>query len=647
MLAPGTVLQDRYRIVRQLGKGGMGTVYEAHHTKLKHTVAVKETVFSEAHLTKAFEREAQLLAGLQHPALPKVSDYFSQDDGHFLVMEFVPGKDLSESLTERGRAFPVEQVLQWADQLLDALEYLHGQQPPVIHRDIKPANLKVAANGRVFLLDFGLAKGLHTQMSRVTGGASVQAYTPGYAPVEQMQGSGTDARSDIFSLGATLYHLIAGTPPVDALTRGMNLVNGDADPLRPAHQVNHQVATAVSDVLQKALVLQRERRPTTAAEFRAMLREASQFGATPIPKPSAVLVKPVEERTSPLPEAETVVKQARARTAQEPLPPPETFETKRVPGQLAATIAAPTAPAPQLGQRLETTIPAPPPVMPPAVPTMSQTPPKSQKWVIPLVLTVLLVVVIVISLNWKGKQTVADPSGPVASSPSLPAAFKNSIGMEFMEIPAGEFQMGSTQSEDEKPVHKVKISEVFYLGKYEVTQAEWQAVMGNNPSSFKGDRLPVESVSWNDCQEFLKKLNAKKDGYTYRLPSEVEWEYACRAGTTGDYAGNLDEMAWYASNSGDKTHPVGQKKPNAWGLHDMHGNVYEWCQDWYQGSYDGAPTNSIAWESGSDKQFRVLRGGSWFVDARDCRSVHRGRLIPEYRDGNFGFRVVVVRVVSS
>lgn len=216
------------------------------------------------------------------------------------------------------------------------------------------------------------------------------------------------------------------------------------------------------------------------------------------------------------------------------------------------------------------------------------------------------------------------------------------LDMDLVLIPAGEFQMGSTTGDsDEKPVHWVTIRQPFYLGKYEVTQAQWKAVMGTNPSSFKGDNLPVESVSWDDCQEFIRKLNARRDGYTYRLPSEAEWEYACRAGTTGDYAGNLDAMAWYGSNSGNQTHPVGRKSPNQWGLYDMHGNVWEWCQDRYHGDYTGAPADGRAWESGSDNS-RVLRCGSWGSNARFCRAADRGWFAPDNLDGNGGFRVAAV-----
>jgi formylglycine-generating enzyme required for sulfatase activity len=206
--------------------------------------------------------------------------------------------------------------------------------------------------------------------------------------------------------------------------------------------------------------------------------------------------------------------------------------------------------------------------------------------------------------------------------------------------------MGSNSNDNEKPVHEVTISQPFYMGKYEVTQAQWQAVMGNNPSYFKdcGGNCPVEQVSWDDAQSFINKLNESNDGFRYRLPTEAEWEYACRAGTTGDYAGNLSEMAWYSENSGNKTHAVGGKQPNAWGLADMHGNVFEWCQDWYHETYYGAPTDGSAWLSRGEQKYRVLRGGSWsYLAASYARSAIRGSNTPDIRYTTVGFRVVAVR----
>jgi len=218
---------------------------------------------------------------------------------------------------------------------------------------------------------------------------------------------------------------------------------------------------------------------------------------------------------------------------------------------------------------------------------------------------------------------------------------KNSLGMELVLLPPGTFCMGSSDhGSDERPVHEVTIKEGFYIGRYEVTQEIWQQVMGNNRSFFKGAKLPVEQVAWDEAQNFINKLNEREDGFVYRLPSEAEWEYACRAGTIGDYAGDLNDMAWYLDNSEKGTHPVGLKKPNAFGLYDMHGNVWEWCQDTYHQNYKGAPTDGSAWVEGGEPNSRVLRGGSWLYDATLQRSAYRYGFVQEHRSYSLGIRVV-------
>ena len=205
-------------------------------------------------------------------------------------------------------------------------------------------------------------------------------------------------------------------------------------------------------------------------------------------------------------------------------------------------------------------------------------------------------------------------------------SFTNSLGMKMVLIPAGEFRMGSSVEEgwvNEQPQHLVKITRAFYIGVTEVTQEQYKVVMGLNPSKFKGKDNPVEMVSWNNAVDFCKKLN-EKEGKTYRLPTEAEWEYACRAGSKGKYCfGNdpkvLSDYAWYAGNSSDTTHPVGQKKPNAWGLYDMHGNVWEWCGDRYKPDYYGRPTEDPKGASGEP----CMRGGSFCSIPIICRSAYR------------------------
>ena len=281
MFSTDDILQHRYRVTRPLGRGGMGAVYEAFDERLSRTVALKETLAETDELKRAFGREARLLANLRHPALPKVLDHFDEGSGLFLVMEFIPGDDLGR-LLELGRSFAPAEVLGWADQLLDALEYLHGLDPPVLHRDIKPANLKLLPTGHVILLDFGLAKGSAGQMTG-TGATSLLGYSPAYSPLEQMQGTGTDLRSDLYSLGATLYHLLTGVRPPDALSRATAVVNGQPDPLQAPHHIRQDVSASVSAALMRAMALDTRGRPRTASEMRAQLHDTSPRAADTVP----------------------------------------------------------------------------------------------------------------------------------------------------------------------------------------------------------------------------------------------------------------------------------------------------------------------------------------------------------------------------
>jgi serine/threonine protein kinase len=274
ILPPRTLLQERYRVARLIGRGGMGAVYEATDTRLKISVALKQTLVGGAQFRKAFQREALLLARLRHAALPIVTDYFVERDAQFLVMQFIPGLDLATQLSKRDDPLPVDDVLDWADQLLDALEYLHAQQPPVVHRDIKPQNLKLTSGGQIVLLDFGLAKGAAAQ-SQIVSSSSVFGFTPHYAPLEQIRGSGTSPRSDLYALAATLYHLVSGAPPISAMERAEASVNGLPDPLVPPHEVNPEIPPGISEALMQALALRTDARPESAAHMRAALQAAT------------------------------------------------------------------------------------------------------------------------------------------------------------------------------------------------------------------------------------------------------------------------------------------------------------------------------------------------------------------------------------
>ena len=245
-----------------------------------------------------------------------------------------------------------------------------------------------------------------------------------------------------------------------------------------------------------------------------------------------------------------------------------------------------------------------------------------------------------------GATDAGRPAPPAGAGPALTGKtidLGNGVSMEFVLIPAGSFDMGSPDSEkerdsDEGPVRTVQIAKAFYIGKYEVTQDQYLAAMGTKPSKFSGQNLPVETVSWDEAAACCRKIGG-------RLPTEAEWEYACRAGSKTRFCygddlndAQLGEYAWYSGNSGSTTHAVGQKKPNAFGLYDMHGNVYEWCSDWFAAYANAQTVNPVGASSG---QSRVCRGGGWIVNARFCRSANRHVFSPEFRSVGLGFRVVL------
>lgn len=293
MLVPGNRLRERYRIIREIGGGGFGYVYEAVDEVFGCSVALKETkeaVAGTDKLRKAFEREAKLLRSLKHASLPRVTDYFFQDGAQFLVMDFIDGHDLAALLKEHFKQhqqpFSCEEAVPWADKVLDALEYLHSRPEQIIHRDIKPANIKLTTDGGIYLLDFGLAKGTVGQMSTMVEGqtsSSISGFTREYAPLEQVQDTGTTPQSDLYSVGATLYHLLTGQLPLSASQRDEAIHQGRGDPLRRAHEVNPAIPQSISAIISQALEVRWWDRIATATEMRAALRQACQETANTIP----------------------------------------------------------------------------------------------------------------------------------------------------------------------------------------------------------------------------------------------------------------------------------------------------------------------------------------------------------------------------
>jgi serine/threonine protein kinase len=279
-VGPGFRVHERYRVIRVIGAGGMGAVYEASDERLGLRVALKESYAQDRELKRQFEREARLLAGLKHPALPRVTDYFIENDRAFLVMEYFEGSSLAEVVTKQA-PLPAQRVIAWADQVLDVLIYLHGNDRGIVHRDIKPHNLRVTSNGVISLLDFGLAKASQSApASTDTEAQSVHGYTRWYSPIEQIENSGTNERSDIYALGATLYHLLTGVRPDDAEKRARIMAATGADCLHRVDWVVPAVGEDLGSIIGRAMALRSDDRYQTAEEFREALRRLGRVGNT-------------------------------------------------------------------------------------------------------------------------------------------------------------------------------------------------------------------------------------------------------------------------------------------------------------------------------------------------------------------------------
>ena len=583
-LTPGDVL-GQYRIVRSLGRGGMGEAYEAEHQVLRRRYALKllhRGVEGQGVSLERFQLEAQVMANLEHPNIIRVDDFGETAGRFWLRMELAEGlqaettdcqpislislKELADA--HQGR-LPQDLLLTILRQVLAGLDYAHHHG--AVHRDIKPANI-LFQRSVVKIADFGLVKlvgeewirsraeiSVRTSLSlgsrptmqgdagAESGGTSTRALlgTYEYMSPEQKQGGAADARSDLYAVGVMAYRLLTGR---------------NIGPKAPS-RIDPSLAPAWDDFVEQALEENPEERLTTAADALRLLDAVEvQIGGG---------AGGVDHAAGPR--------------------------------------RQPHAPASQTVQAV---------------------------------------------------KSEARQAGDVQA-----VDLGKGVKLELVWCPPGTFMMGSPETEPgrsaDETQHAVTLTKGFWMGKYPVTQAQWVTVMGKNPSFFNEGKflglfgsstrpeLPVESVSWDDCQEFIRKVNAKVPGGGFRLPTEAEWEYAAKGGSKSKgftYAGgnDIDTVAWHGGNSGTTTHPVGKKAANELGLHDMSGNVWEWCADWYQNSYSGLPdTDPKGPGTGS---LRVFRGGSWINGASRCRSADRNRFGPSFANYDLGFRVVLAPV---
>ena len=630
----GATLGD-YEILEELGRGGMGVVYKAHDRKMDRVVALKVLPSQYARdplFVQRFEREARAAAGLNHPNTVRVFAVGEDRGLHFIAMQFVEGRTLKQHIAARGR-LGVSEALTITRQVAAALSEAHDHG--LIHRDIKPGNIMLDHDGWAVLMDFGLAKGM--QSSTCLTAQGVQVGTALYMSPEQVRGKPLDGRTDLYSLGLTLYEMLVGEPPFEPAPLLAVMYQVLKQKLPDVTEKNSDVPPVVLELLANMTAKEAEKRYVSAADLCADLDAVAQ-GVEP----------PNLAREAPPPPS------LDANLAEEVLGHPVPRGTRTwwyLVGVGVATmfVLAITA---MIGLRED-------PVSPGTAPALSSNASGAGQNGRP-------------EPEYPGKPAESRVTNVVIEPPKALGEFAGGhrvgetqtiAGIEMVWIPPGEFMMGSWDSpqevaskaggeaehySDEQPLHPVTLAKGFWIGKYEVTQAQWMAVMGSDPFwKPEGSSLPADYVSWDDCQEFIWKLNAK-NLKRFRLPTEAEWEYACRAGTTTpfhfgetistdqvnynpDYLSQRSTGDWQGSKL-----PVGSFPPNPWGLHDMHGNVEEWCQDW-EGDY---PSGSVTDPTGpSTGSRRVYRGGSWTHDLWQCRSANRSGYFPDGRLQSAGFRL--------
>ena len=535
-LKEGTLLQNgKYRIERFISSGGFGCTYEARHLYSNRKVAIKEffirdfcnrdekssyvTVGTQSkkalveRLKEKFVDEANSIWNLNHKGIVRVSDVFGENGTAYYVMDYIEGKSIKEKVKEKGH-LSEQDTLKYIRQVAETLRYVHSKN--ILHLDLKPDNIMIDGEDNAILIDFGVSK----QYDEVDGEntSTLMGKTPGYASLEQMNNAVSEfyPATDIYSLGATMYAMLTGVTPPNAISR---VIGSKMNPLPSSISVNTKNTVSYS------MEMLKENRPQSIDEFLNVLDGDN------------VIVIKVDDSTQPTP----------------PQPEEKPYE--------------------------------------------------------------IFVV--------------------------------KDVSFKMIKVEGGTFQMGATLEQsnyanrDEKPVHSVTLSD-YYIGETVITQELWKAVMGDyNPSRFKGDQRPVERVSWEQCQEFINKLN-RLTGKKFRLPTEAEWEYAARGGNKSEgyiYSGS-NELSIVSSTSvwTTSTRNVKTKSPNELGIYDMSGNVFEWCQDWYSRNYysNSPQTNPTGPSSGSH---RVLRGGSWFSHAGCCRVSNRYNDFPGSRYYYYGFRL--------
>ena len=561
--------------------GGMGLVFQAQDTVLQRVVAIKRILperVGDAEALSRFRLEAQSQARLWDiPGIVPLLTYDQDSLGPYLVLQWIEGQSLAERQDYRVQVLDWRVAAEYFRQVCGALYQAHQRQ--LYHRDLKPANILIDRSDRAWVCDFGLVRRGSVQASiSPTNSNAFMGTVQFMSPEQERDPRLADARSDIWSLGATLHYLVTGRS-----AKGMRAERIPAELREVILQATEEEAAdrfADMQVFQQALA--------------AVLAPAA---------PAAVKVVPAESKAA-----------APAAKAAAPVVKAAAPEAK---GEAAKAVSAPqvTAPAAPAAARKA------------AVAVSGGATPLQAPF---------------------DARTAKAAQTAWATALRQPEELVNSVGQRLRLIPPGTFQMGSPNGvgdDDERPQHAVTLTRALWVCVHPVTQGQWQSVMKTTPwqgqSLVKsGSDVAATYVTWNDATEYCRVLS-EREGRRYRLLTEAEWEYACRAGTTtqwsfGDDESQLKEYAWYSGNSALHAESVGQKRANAFGLFDMHGNVREWCSDWY-GSYGkSAEVDPAGPASGSS---RVVRGGGWDDEPSNVRAGYRGHYDPAIRYLHVGFRV--------
>jgi len=693
----GNLFLGNYEILDRIGAGGMGTVFKARHRVMKRVVAIKllpRKAVADRQAVKRFRREVRTAAKLTHANIVAALDADEVRGTHFLVMEYVDGSDLDQYVKANG-PLSIRDAIDCLVQAARGLEHAH--ETGIIHRDVKPSNLLIDTAGTVKVLDMGLARATNPEVqedslaqSSITSTGAVMGTVDFMAPEQAVDSKVVDHRADVYSLGCTLFFLLTGRKPFRGSSPMHKLMAHQQQPppslrdqahgLRPVGLVPQRLEavyqkmvakepadryasmTALIDALQ---LVDTEPRTDDAPKIavasanQAAMQEFQQFLAglddsqsltTTIPKldlEAAAVAKPDAGGSKFTPRHYALLSLGTVAAllaalglwawgggSEETSSPEKPSDTVTGAGDRKSK----AKPSPKRGGPQKQSEKQPPPIA--KAPFDAATAKKHQ-------------------------QAWADYLGlPVDKEVALPGGAK----MTFVLIPPGEFLMGTSDKDrarllkeakanDDKltirlhaaegPQHRVRITQPFYMGRYEVTQDQWQAVMGNNPARDQDPAKPAQDITWPDIQPFLEKLNQQyaNNRMMFALPTEAQWEYACRAGTTtafsfGDDAARFEEFGW-CQFSGRTSHAVGQLKPNAWGLHDMHGNVHEWCADWFDKDYYAqSPVDDPP--GPAEGTHRSNRGGGW---ARNlpvhCRSALRFGRSLQRKGGDIGFRLIL------